>query len=104
MIRCRMFWIAWIAGLTAWAGVAESAERTGPRKFALLAGCTKYPNLPESFQLQGPGNDVVLMRDLLIERFGFTKADIVILREASGGEANRPTRANIQRNFNASPR
>ena len=39
------------------------------------------------------------MRDLLIERFGFTKQDIVILSEASGGEANRPTRANIQREF-----
>ena len=58
MIRYAVVLIAWIAGLTALADVAKSAGRVKPRKIGLLAGCTKYPSLPESYQLQGPGNDV----------------------------------------------
>jgi len=79
-----------------------NSEAAGPanktRGYALLVGCTRYENLAESFQLQGPANDVLMIRDLLVGRFGFPKDSVTILAEGSGGEA-RPTRANIQREF-----
>jgi hypothetical protein len=68
------------------------------RKLALLIGCTKYDKLVEKFQLKGPANDVILMRDTLKERFGFKDADIITLAEGAGA-AGRPTRANIKKEF-----
>ena len=76
---------------------------TGPAPFpqghALLIGCTSYPHLDVQ-QLEGPANDVVLMRDLLTTRFGFLKQNIVTLSEAegkaTGDESRRPTRASIK--------
>ncbi len=85
-------------------GVAEidratpAAGQAGGRKIALLVGCTKYDKLAENFWLHGPGNDVVLMRKVLTERFGFADRDIVTLAEGPRA-AGRPTRANIQRQF-----
>jgi hypothetical protein len=73
------------------------AIKPSGRKLALLVGCTKYDKLPERFQLKGPGNDVVLMRKVLTERFGFANQDIVTLAE--GAAAGRPTRANIKAQF-----
>src|ERR1043165_4369203 len=68
------------------------------RKQALLVGVTKYDKLSDRFHLKGPGNDVVLMRKMLKERFGFADKDIVTLSE--GTEASgRPTRANIKSHF-----
>jgi hypothetical protein len=80
-------------------GQAFAADAApGPKKYALLVGCTHYDNLGESFQLRGPANDVLLMRDTLVGRFGFPKDATTILSEAAGG-ANRPTRAHIEREF-----
>ncbi len=78
--------------------VAEKGQQ--PVKHALLVGCTKYPGLEKWFQLQGPANDVVLMRQLLVERFGYDRDrdDIVVLAEAES-DTNKPTRANIAREF-----
>jgi hypothetical protein len=42
--------------------------------------CTKYPNLTTGFQLRGPANDVVLMRRLLVERFGFPALPLIAFR------------------------
>ncbi|MCC6418852.1 MAG: caspase family protein [Gemmataceae bacterium] len=67
-------------------------------RHALLVGCTTYPGLAKRFQLQGPANDVVLMRQVLMTRFGFPDAAIVTLSEAAGAD-RRPTRANIKREF-----
>jgi hypothetical protein len=39
------------------------------------------------------------MRDFLIRKYHFPKANIVILSEAAGGKTKRPTRANIEREF-----
>lgn len=64
---------------------------------ALLVGCTKYDHLAARFQLQGGANDVILMRDLLRDRFRFPADQIVTLSENSGGPDSRPTRANIIR-------
>jgi hypothetical protein len=77
---------------------AEAADKPVGR--ALLVGCTHYPNLARTLQLEGPGNDVLLLRDLLVTRYAFRAADIVILSEAAaraGGPTKRPTRANILR-------
>lgn len=78
---------------------AATERRTSQRNHALLVGCTTYPNLARSFYLKGPANDVVLMRKLLTERFDFAEHEIVTLAEADRNLANRPTRANIEREF-----
>ncbi len=75
------------------------ADEVKSRGRALLIGCTKYDHLPSSLHLQGPGNDVLLMRDLLCERFGFAAERVVILAESIGQTESRPIRANIEREF-----
>ena len=66
---------------------------------ALLIGVTKYDHLPRDKHLDGPANDVRLMRRLLQERFQFPAEGIVTLTEDEGSPARRPTRANIEREF-----
>jgi hypothetical protein len=84
----------------------ESAPEPVPGKrvgkFALLVGVTTY--LPEwkmldppLKDLEGPGNDVALLGDVLKRTFHFPDENIVALTEADGDR--RPTRANIQREF-----
>ena len=75
-----------------------AAEKSVPGR-ALLVGCTKYDHLEPSLHLQGPANDVALMRALLVERFAFPAERIVSLTESSGRADLRPTRANIEREF-----
>lgn len=90
-----------LAALLGVSGRCASAQDAGKPagRHALLVGCTRYPNLAEKYQLIGPGNDVLLMRDLLTgDRFGFPRGNVVILSEAAGG-ANLPTRAHIEREF-----
>jgi len=71
----------------------------GVSRRALLVGVTKYDHLREAQQLDGPGNDVRLMRRLLQERYQFPAEGIVSLTEDEGDLARRPTRANIEREF-----
>lgn len=66
---------------------------------ALLVGCTTYDHLEPALALVGPGNDVLLMRQLLCERFGFQESAVVVLSEGGGRSELRPTRANIEREF-----
>jgi len=63
---------------------------------ALLVGCTTYDNLGPKSALRGPINDVSLMQQFLIERFGFADKSIKTLVEGKSAE-NRPTKANIMR-------
>lgn len=70
-------------------------------RYALLVGCTEYPNLEDRFNLVGPANDVVLCRKLLTERFGFEDDNIVTLADSVGTELQAPTRANISREWGA---
>lgn len=73
------------------------------RKYALLVGCTWYPMLGEKYRLEGPANDVMLVRKTLMDNFGFLDKDIVTLSEEAAktqGEMFRPTRKNIEREFN----
>ena len=89
---------AWgIAGDTGTDSGDEGIVGDGPC-FALLVGVTRYQTFP-SLDLEGPANDVVLMRKLLTERYGFPDANVVILSGAEGATvpSRLPTRANIER-------
>jgi hypothetical protein len=79
------------------------AQKAEPQRHALLVGCTHYEN-PKITKLEGPANDVLMLRDLLRSKYGFADAGIVILSEAAGkerGKEYRPIRENIQREFEA---
>lgn len=77
----------------------SSLNSWAEEKYALLVGCTVYPNLEERFHLRGPANDVVLARDLLTERFGFESTNIVTLVDSPDDISHSPTRANIEREW-----
>jgi hypothetical protein len=79
---------------------AKPAENSSQR-FALLVGVTKYSQLGDRFELEGPGNDVVLFRRVLLERFRFQEDQIVTLAEAIGRPERRPTFANIKQQIYA---
>ena len=61
---------------------------------ALLIGVSNYPSLDKSLQLEGPANDVQLMRDLL-KTTGFAESHIRVLADGVAGAAAQPTRAAI---------
>ena len=72
--------------------------------FALLVGCTEYPELRKGLEpadyestvrLLGPGNDVVLMRSVLQRYLGVPEANIRTLTGWPDDPAARPTRENI---------
>ncbi|HWA98944.1 MAG TPA: caspase family protein [Pirellulales bacterium] len=88
-----------VLGFAAFCPVATAADDAPQRKFALLIGCTNYPDMPVQ-PLEGPANDVVLMRDLLVGQFKFPDDQVVTLAEAQPAE-HRPTYANIVREFSA---
>ncbi len=52
-------------------------------------------------ELRGPGNDLILMRKMLVERLGFSDKNIDELSEKAGqgDPEKRPKRANIERAF-----
>ena len=87
------------------APASSAAPSTSPagQSYVLLVGCTKYYNHPE-FELEGPGNDIPLLRATLIERYRVPPENIVELSENSArqhGADYRPTHDNIQRQFAA---
>ncbi len=80
--------------------IASFAIGGETRRHALLIGCSEYTNLESRFQLQGPANDVRLMRQLLIDRFEFDpKRDDMITLSASEDGDHLPTRTHIEREF-----
>jgi Caspase domain len=85
--------------------LASATEEPGPpalatmepyagNSHALLVGCTTYDHLPEENALRGPANDVSLMRDVLMDRFGFDEERIRTLTEDSKAHG-RPIKAMI---------
>ena len=86
------------------AGEDAATEKPAGKHYALLVGCTKY-NDKLAKSLEGPANDVKLVRDTLTQYFGFKPEDCLTLSEEAAasqpdrGEKLRPTRANIQREF-----
>ncbi len=85
----------WSTPRDIWANETPSASN----RYALLAGCTRYPSLQSGLQLIGPGNDVELFRELLVNRFRFPTEHVHVLAEHVGDAAYRPTRRNILREF-----
>ena len=65
---------------------------------ALLIGVTFYENLEKAMHLDGPENDMLLMKELLTKRYGFPEANVRILSEHAGRD-NLPMRKNIEREF-----
>lgn len=63
---------------------------------ALLVGASKYPSLDSRLQLEGPVNDVELMRHVLTNRFGAKAKNICRLSDADDADA-APTFDNIER-------
>lgn len=82
-----------------WNANLHAQETAG--KHALLVGVSNYPHLDARYHLKGPANDVVLMRDCLMQQFGFAADRIITLSEAEGKKQNDryPERANIEREF-----
>ncbi len=94
----RTFW--WFA-LTSVAGaqivdnVANEQDAPVPR-FALLVGVQDYPNLSSGEQLEGCANDVVAVKALLLERFGFETNHVTCLvNEQATGDAIRVELKNL---------
>ena len=77
-------------------GVFMLAQQVVGARHALLIGCSDYKSQPD---LPGCGNDVALLRDLLVTpRFGFANADITVLSDADP-TTKRPTYENIVASF-----
>jgi len=56
-----------------------AAEPEAGRKIALLVGCTEYASLTGRRQLQGPANDVVMLRTMLVNQFRFAPENVHVL-------------------------
>lgn len=72
-------------------------SKSAGMRYALLVGVTTYDRMLDH-SLEGPANDVLLVKEMLVQRFGFAAENIVTLAEAEGRE-RRPTRAHIQAAF-----
>jgi hypothetical protein len=81
-----------------WLG-ASLQNPDSPKKFALLVGCTQYPNAATILPLDGPLNDVAFFLELLTKQFAFPEADIVRLVGWPDNEKQRPTAKNIAAGF-----
>jgi len=68
-----------------------------PRKLALLVGINQYA--PPVSSLRGCLNDVELQYQLLVHRFGFNPADIVVVSDNQSDPTLTPSRQNILRAF-----
>ena len=97
-------WLGAVACAAAIASVAPSAQPAQPgavRRYALLVGVTEFiaPAMAKH-NLQGPANDVFLLRTLLTgDGFRVPPANIVSLAGLPAEASARPTRANIEREF-----
>jgi hypothetical protein len=69
-----------------------SAE-TGSGKHALLIGIDRYISNPSRYNLEGCEHDVDMMQQMLLERFRFSPADIVVLKSRNA------TLENIRKSF-----
>ena len=86
----------WIAALTLVAAtrpgdpVTFETDRPTPEKVALLVGVGAYPaEIHDEWQsLEGAVNDTERVRDLLVDRFGFDPADILVLTDEQATHEN----------------
>ena len=76
------------------------AAEDGSRRYALLVAVSDYRANPAIRRLEGPPNDIQLMKRLLTgARFGFAEAELTVLEAADG--RRQPTRANILQELDA---
>lgn len=84
-----------------WVGAGEILRRVKNRKVsimskrALLVGCN-YPGT--KCELHGCANDVRRMKALLLDRFGFDEADVLVMLD-SDPSLPQPTGKNIRRSL-----
>jgi hypothetical protein len=86
-------WCAIVLALTMGASIASA------RTHAVLVGVSSYPSLGERYQLTGPANDVLLFRQLLLDR-SVSAADIRVLADGVEGGV-LPSRKAILESFAA---
>jgi Caspase domain/Domain of unknown function (DUF4384) len=77
---------------------AQVLAQNTPRKLALLVGINKYPKSSRYQNLNGCVTDIALQEELLVNRFGFNRNDIIKLTSDSSLEF-QPTRKNILHKF-----
>lgn len=65
-------------------------------RHALLIGVNSVDVLPARLRLRGPGNDVALLRQALLER-GFAPQNIVVLAQRTPGASAPPTHGEVLR-------
>ena len=79
----------------------DHAQAQAPTRWALLIGVTRFTDPAMTrFNLDGPQNDVTLMRTLLErEPFSMPAATVTVLAGLPDELDRRPTRSNIEREF-----
>ncbi|MCC9606104.1 caspase family protein [Blastopirellula sp. JC732] len=81
----------------------DTTDVSSDRRYALLVGCTEYPDSQAFPTLRGPSNDVRIWRELLTgkegEGFGFPEANVTVLTGKADDTEKSPTRRNILRKF-----
>jgi hypothetical protein len=65
------------------AQVTGEASREVAARYAVLVGVSDYPDSAPDLR-GGPLNDVALMQDLLVHRFGYPAANVLVLRDGNG--------------------
>lgn len=76
--------------------VTMALPATAQSNYAVIVGVSKYPSLPASTGLKGPGNDATMIRAFLLSRSPvlFKTENVAVLADDLPG-AVEPTRANI---------
>lgn len=101
-------WSPGVAGADDGAAPAAGARATIPRTYALLIGCTEYPELAKrhprtyarAIRLEGCANDVRILGKALRERLNARPEDVQTLVGWDAKDpATRPTRAHIVEAF-----
>ncbi|AFY36470.1 peptidase C14 caspase catalytic subunit p20 [[Leptolyngbya] sp. PCC 7376] len=64
---------------------AQALEKFSGRKFALLIGIDRYPEVDD---LNGCGVDIEIQKQLLMHRFGFDPAQIIVLKNEAANRDN----------------
>lgn len=66
----------------------QESESVYDNSWALLVGVNTYPHLPPEFRLNYAINDVDALSTLLVEKFGFSQENIIVLRDGEATQKN----------------
>ncbi|MBF0142445.1 MAG: caspase family protein [Magnetococcales bacterium] len=88
-------YLAWGLGLLFfWVALLSPVLGQAQENYALLVGVSNYRNLDAAYTLNGPVNDIPLIRDLLLQR-GFARERMTLLADGVEGADALPTRQAI---------